>query len=102
MPIPRPMPPALATPLVRPTDPGSRRGCRSSSAAAAALSARPVARPWMPRATNSHAVESASANNTLVAISVPSEASRTGRRPISSDSRPARRREASTPKAYVA
>ena len=31
--MPRPMPPALTTPLVRPTAAGSRRGCRSSSAA---------------------------------------------------------------------
>ena len=61
-------------------------GCRSSSAALAAPSARPVARPWMPRATNSQTVESASMNRTLVAISVPSEASSTGRRPISSES----------------
>ncbi len=42
---PRPMPPALTTPLVRPTPAGSRAGCRSSSAALAAPRARPVARP---------------------------------------------------------
>jgi hypothetical protein len=56
----------------------------------------------MPRATNSHAVESATANRRVVAISVPSAASSTGRRPISSERRPASRSEASTPKAYVA
>ena len=56
----------------------------------------------MPRATNSHAVESASANSTVVAISVPSAASSTGRRPISSERRPASSSAASTPNAYVA
>ena len=53
-------------------------GCRSSSAALAAPSARPVARPWMPRATNSHATESASMNRTLVAISVAERAQQHG------------------------
>ena len=41
-------------------------------------------------------------NTTVVAISPPSATSRTGRRPTSSDTRPARIREVSTPNAYVA
>ena len=45
--MPRPIPAVAATPLVSPTPAGSRRGCRSSSAALAALSAAPVARPWI-------------------------------------------------------
>ena len=67
--MPRPRPVALATPLVRPTLAGSRRACRSSRAALAALSAAPVARPWMPRATNSHAGPSAAMKSTDEVIS---------------------------------
>ena len=37
---------------------------------AAAPSARPVAMPWMPRATNSHATETASMKSTVVTSSV--------------------------------
>ena len=74
--------------FVRPTPAGSRRGCRSSSAALAALSAAPVARPWRPRATNSQATESARMKRTVDAISTPSAASRTGRRPTSSETPP--------------
>ena len=58
--MPRPIPAVAAAPLVSPTPAGSRRGCRSSSAALAALSAAPVARPWTARAANSQTVESAS------------------------------------------
>ena len=77
------------TPFARPTAAGSRRGCRSSSAALAALSAAPVARPWSPRATNSQVTESANAKATVDAISTPSATSSTGRRPTSSETRPA-------------
>jgi hypothetical protein len=56
----------------------------------------------MPRATNSQTVESASMNTTLVTISVPRDVSSTGRRPISSETRPASSNAASTPNAYVA
>ena len=99
--IPSPSPPALITPFASPTAAGSRRGWRSSIAALAAPSARPVAIPCSPRATNSQTTESASMKTTLVAIRPPSATSRTGRRPTSSDRRPARIKLASTPNAYV-
>jgi len=99
---PRLIPDALATPFARPAPAGSRRGCRSSSAAAAAPSARPVASPWIARATNSQASDWAAANRTVAAISVPSEPSKTGRRPTMSDTRPASKSEARTPNAYTA
>lgn len=78
---PSPIPPALATPLCRPTALASRRGWRSSSAALAALRVSPVASPCKARAANSHATESASMNITVAAISEPSATSRTGLRP---------------------
>src|SRR5690348_10863577 len=46
---PRPMPLVLTTPVASATPAGSRRGCRSRSAALAALTAAPVAKPWSPR-----------------------------------------------------
>ena len=66
--MPSPIPPALTTPFASPTAAGSRRGWRSSIAALAAPSARPVASPCSPRATNSHTTESASMKRTLVTI----------------------------------
>lgn len=79
--MPRPSPNALATPFASATLVGSRRGCRSSNAALAVLNAAPVASPCSPRATNSHHTDRARMNNTVEAMSVPSEASNTGRRP---------------------
>jgi hypothetical protein len=63
--MPSPMPPAAAVALVSPTPAGSRRGCRSRRAALAALKAAPVASPWMQRATNKQAAESASKNKSV-------------------------------------
>ena len=97
--MPRPIPAVAAVALVSPTPVGSRRGCRSSSAALAALSAAPVETPWIPRATNSQAAESATMNRTVAAISPPSATSSTGRRPTSSETLPTSSRLASTPKA---
>ncbi len=71
-------------------------------AALAAPSARPVASPCRPRATNSQVTESATMNSTDVAARTLSATISTGRRPTSSDTRPAISRLASTPKAYVA
>jgi DNA-binding transcriptional ArsR family regulator len=51
---------------------------------------------------NSQATERASMNSTLVTISVPSASRSTGRRPTSSETRPASSSAASTPNAYVA
>ena len=96
------MPLAAAVAVVSPTPAGSRFGCRSSRAALAALKAAPVARPCTPRATNSQAAEPATMNSTLDAISAPRAASRTGRRPTSSETPPASNNDARTPKAYVA
>ena len=57
--MPRAMPAALTTALVIPTPVASWFGLRSSIAALAALKAAPVANPWRPRATNSHATDAA-------------------------------------------
>ena len=97
-----PMPAALTTPFVRPAPAGSRRGCRSSSAALAAPRARPVATPWMPRATKSQATEPALMKITVVPMSTARETSRTGRRPTRSDTLPASSSATRTPNAYVA
>jgi hypothetical protein len=56
----------------------------------------------MPRAAKSQATESATMNNTVETIRTPSATSKTGRRPTSSETRPARSRAASAPQAKVA
>jgi hypothetical protein len=73
---------------------------KSSSAAAA--SAPPVAKPCSPRAISSHASDCATANSALDTTIPASAASSTGRRPISSDSRPNSSSELRTPMQYTA
>ena len=58
--------------------------------------------PWTARAANSQITESASMNSTDAPISAASDTISTGRRPASSDARPATSSVASTPIAYVA
>ena len=97
--MPRPIPAVAAVPLASPAAAGSRRGCRSSSAALAALSAAPVKTPWIARAAKSQAAESATMNRTVAAISPARATSSTGRRPTLSETPPTSSKLASTPKA---
>ncbi|HEX3678138.1 MAG TPA: hypothetical protein VHU90_00300 [Galbitalea sp.] len=74
-------------------------GASSRSDAANALVAPPVARPWMTRAAITQPILGAKMNITIEMTSTDSAATRTGRRPMKSESDPATRMAATRPMA---
>ena len=87
------------------TSPAARaslRGCSSVSAAAAAPVNTPVANPWTPRARKSQPVSLANRKITRLPISALTLPSSTRRRPMRSESPPARSSVMMTPPAYMA
>jgi hypothetical protein len=98
---PRPSPSRLTTPGTTLLHSGPVPA-RSTSVAVAVGDTSPAEKPETSRAANSMGSPSASRNKTEDRADRATQASRTGRRPSTSESRPANNSAAITPIAYVA